>query len=116
MAERERAWTERPFGDYFLMSGRPRRGAKVDRNQKQIVEALRAAGASVHLMNDAGNGAPDLLCGFRGTDFKIEIKHPDRVYAKEPEKRQAEWQAKWQGQPTITVRNIDQALIAIGAK
>jgi small-conductance mechanosensitive channel len=47
-----------------------RRAARVDANQEQIVSALRAAGAYVWII-----GLPvDLLVGFRGHTFLVEIK------------------------------------------
>lgn len=94
------------------------RAAKVDRNSTEILDALRAVGASVQSLAMVGSGCPDALVGFRGTDFKLEIKHPDRKYKQkaDPEQRQAKWQAEWKGQPTITVRSIAEALSAIGAQ
>ncbi len=47
-----------------------RRAARVDANQDQIVSALRAAGAYVWII-----GLPvDLLVGFKGHTFLVEIK------------------------------------------
>ena len=47
-----------------------RRAARVDANQDQIVSVLRAAGAYVWII-----GLPvDLLVGFRGHTFLVEIK------------------------------------------
>lgn len=43
-----------------------RRDARVDENQPIIVEALRAAGASVVHLHQIGHGVPDLLLGLPG--------------------------------------------------
>lgn len=39
------------------------RAAKVDKNQPEIVEALRAEGAVVQHLHAVGVGCPDLLVG-----------------------------------------------------
>jgi hypothetical protein len=40
-----------------------RRASKVDANQREVVAALRGAGASVQLLHAVGEGCPDLLVG-----------------------------------------------------
>ena len=50
-----------------------RRAAKVDDNQKDIVKALRAIGATVRIVTQ-GEGIPDLLVGFRGHTVLMEVK------------------------------------------
>jgi len=50
-----------------------RRAAKVDGNQQEIVKALRQAGATVLITSQLKN-AFDILVGFRGKLFIIEIK------------------------------------------
>ena len=53
-----------------LCGGKMRYAARVDANQEQVVSALRAAGAYVWII-----GLPvDLLVGFRGPTFLVEIK------------------------------------------
>ncbi|HFD86882.1 MAG TPA: hypothetical protein ENJ35_04305 [Gammaproteobacteria bacterium] len=54
-----------------------RYSAKVDRNQKKIIKSLRMLpGVSVEAGHD------DILVGFRGQTFWIEIKHPEAVSKK----------------------------------
>lgn len=48
--------------------------AKVDANQKVIVEALRAAGCFVTSLAGVGGGVPDVLVGSDGKWFLMEIK------------------------------------------
>ena len=60
-----------------------RRRAKVDANQKEIVELLRSMGCSVCLLHTVGAGVPDLLVGltsFKGNKINIlmEIKDGDK--------------------------------------
>jgi len=51
-----------------------RRAAKVDRNQAEIVEALRNAGASVYCTHAVGQGFPDLCVGYYGHTVLVECK------------------------------------------
>lgn len=51
-----------------------RRAAKTDRNQAEIVRALRQAGASVLCLHAVGQGCPDLVVGWRGRNLFMEIK------------------------------------------
>lgn len=52
-----------------------RRAAKVDKNQAEIVEALRnIPGCSVLITSSLGNGAPDISVGYRGFNFWFELK------------------------------------------
>jgi hypothetical protein len=51
-------------------------GAKVDANQPEIVKALRAAGAVVLLTHQLKD-AFDILVGYSGQLFIIEIKNPE---------------------------------------
>lgn len=48
--------------------------ARVDRNQKEIVEHLREIGASVLVMAALGHGAPDLVVGYKSKNYLFEIK------------------------------------------
>lgn len=48
---------------------------RVDGNQKAIIQALRVAGASVCCLAAVGSGCPDLLVGFGGVNFLLEVKN-----------------------------------------
>ena len=48
---------------------------KVDYNQKEIVNALRKMGVTVHVTSDIGKGFPDLVVSVRGRIWLIEIKN-----------------------------------------
>ena len=90
------------------------RAAKVDANQKSIVDALRRAGASVQLLHRVGEGCPDALAGYRGRNVLVEIKDG----AKPPSARklndvQVEWHAAWRGQ-VATVTSEAEAFAAVG--
>lgn len=92
-----------------------RRAAKVDRNQAEIVEALRRVGATVEPLHQVGKGCPDLLVGFRGRNILIEVKdwkQPPSGRKLTPD--QVEWHAGWKGQVAM-VEDVDAALAVIGA-
>lgn len=93
-----------------------RRAAKVDRNQSEIVKALRKAGASVQPLHAVGQGCPDILVGFRGQCFAIEIK--DGKLAPSDRKLttpQKEWHDAWRGQVAV-VLSAEDALRVIGVQ
>lgn len=87
-----------------------RRAAKVDANHSAIVAALRSIGASVQDLASVGQGCPDILVGFRGRNYLMEIK----VNKGKPTLKQDVWHMMWQGQVVI-VRTVDEALHVIGA-
>lgn len=53
---------------------------KRDANEKPIVDALKALGASVYQMDGCGAGFPDLLVGYNGRNVLIEVKQPEGAY------------------------------------
>lgn len=84
--------------------------ARVDRNQAEIVMALRRAGASVQPLHLVGKGCPDILVGYRGRCYVFEIKDG----AKAPSSRRLtdeefRWHQQWRGQVGI-VESADQAI------
>lgn len=92
-----------------------RRAAKVDANQRYIVEALRAVGASVELLHAVGKGCPDLLVGYGGVNFLLEVKDGSKVpSAQKLTDDQVIWHERWRGRAAV-VKNVQAALQAIGA-
>lgn len=73
------------------------RAKKVDANQGEIVEALRAMGASVESLAPLGNGCPDLLVGWRGHNILMEVKVPGFKL----NCRQKPWHAGWKGRAHV---------------
>ena len=47
---------------------------RVDSNHGDIVNALRAMGVGVWDASGAGNGVADLICGWRGRVYLVEVK------------------------------------------
>lgn len=87
---------------------------RIDANQPDIVQALRTMGASVQSLASVGKGCPDLLVGFLGANYAIEIKDE----SKPPSKRvltpdQVVWHYGWRGQVAI-VKSIDEAFEVCG--
>lgn len=93
-----------------------------DANELEIVKALVAVGASVTRLNETG--VPDLLVGFRGRTFLLEVKREGvrggrRHYGGLDErglaKTQQDWWERWRGLPPVVVTSPAMALAAIGA-
>ena len=85
-----------------------RYAARVDANQDQIVIALRAAGANVWII-----GLPvDLLVGYKGHTFLVEIK---RTAKSRFTPLQADFFESWGGGTLARIDSPDAALRMIGA-
>lgn len=92
---------------------------RVDRNQAEIVEALRSVGCTVQHLHEVGQGCPDLLVGHADDDgiprnYLLEVKDG----SKPPSKRrltpdEKRWITLWAGQVAV-VRSVDEALAAVG--
>ena len=84
------------------------RAAKIDRNQPEIVKALRQIGASVAITSGIGGGYPDLTVGFRGKTLLLECK----TGSDQLNEAQKKWHAKWGGHVAI-VRTPEQAQLEV---
>jgi hypothetical protein len=84
-----------------------RRAARVDANQEQIVSALRAADAYVWII-----GLPvDLLVGYKGHTFLVEIKTDSK---KRLTALQADFFENWTGGTLCRIDCPEAALRMIG--
>lgn len=83
-----------------------RRAARTDKNQKEIVAALREVGASVQHLHALAKGCPDILVGFQGRNYLMEIKNGPRGRLTTDQER---FFQEWQGQ-VVVVRNIEEAI------
>jgi hypothetical protein len=68
------------------------------------MSALRRIGATVQTLHVVGVGCPDIVVGFRGQNFLIEIKDGN----KPPSKRrltpdEAIWHTTWNGQVEVVI-------------
>lgn len=86
------------------------RHGRTDANQTEIVRALRDVGAFVQSLADLGRGVPDLLVGFHGRWFVLEVKTPGGKLTPD--------ETDWHGRacaPVFIVRGVDESLRAVGA-
>lgn len=96
------------------MSHAGRRAARRDSNESVIVDALLTVGARVRRLASAG--VPDLLVGFRGSLWLLEVKDPTKPAADQRLKpAQAVFFEEYHGYPVAVVKSIDEALRVIGA-
>ena len=80
---------------------------KVDKNQKDVVKALRDNGADVYLLHMVGSGIPDLLVAYQGHTILIEVKDgPDKTFTKD----QLTFIAGWKGGDLFRVNNEQEAI------
>ncbi len=85
-----------------------------DQNTKGIVEKLRKGGAIVLYLKAVSRtkGVPDLIVGYGGQWYMLEIKNVKG----ELSEHQVKWHASAAGigGPIATIRTLDEAKIAIG--
>jgi hypothetical protein len=92
-----------------------RRATRTDTNQSEIIQALRKHGASVQPIHIIGKGCPDLLVGFNGRNWLVEVKDGGKV----PSQRrltpdEAAWHRSWCGQVAIA-ESVEDAIALIHA-
>jgi hypothetical protein len=91
-----------------------RRAAKADRNQPEIVNMLRLVGCTVQHLHTIGKGCPDILVGYQGKNYVLELKDgelpPSGRKLTDDEKK---WHEDWRGEVHV-VSNVREALDAIG--
>ncbi|MCB0063487.1 MAG: hypothetical protein KDE19_15300 [Caldilineaceae bacterium] len=85
----------------------PRRAAKVDANQNEIVRAIRDAYGphTVLDLSAVGGGCPDLLIGVRGKNLFAELKTATGKLTND----QIHFHDRWQGQLCVA-RSLDEVL------
>lgn len=92
------------------------RAAKIDANQNEIVKALRKIGATVQSLAEVGDGVPDLLVGYQGFTYLIEVKDGSKVpSARKLTPDQKIWHEKWTGGTLRVANSIEDALNIIEA-
>ena len=64
---------------------------KIDINQPELVDYARSLGASVAHLHRVGGGVPDLLIGFDGKNYLIEVKNEKGKLNKLQIKFRDEW-------------------------
>lgn len=84
----------------------PRRAAKRDASEKEIVAVLRQCGFSVYLTDRP----TDALCGFRGRMWLLEFKSGHKGYGKALNKNQQEFADEWRGTPIVVLHDAQEAM------
>lgn len=85
--------------------------SKADSNQPAIRDGLRALGATVQCLHTVRRGCPDLLVGWRGRNWLLELKGPGGKLTPD----EVHWHGTWGGQ-VATVSTLEQALEVIGVQ
>lgn len=80
---------------------------KVDKNQLEIVHALKKMGASVFDASHVGAGFPDLVLGYKGKTVLVEIKSSEKAPFTEPQMR---FMADWKGSAVSRINDVDGAI------
>lgn len=103
----------------------PRYAAKIDANQPEIVEGLRAIGASVESLAKMGRGWPDIAVGYNGINFLLEIANPETRhgqskvsstdhYSKKTNEAQRAWYQSWRGRVDVVFTLAEAVHIVTG--
>lgn len=91
-----------------------RYAAKSDANQQEIVDALREVGASVWVTHRVGHGFPDLVVGYRGITYLMEIKDGNKAdSATKLTPDEETFFEEWKGHACV-VYSVTDALVEIG--
>lgn len=90
------------------------RRARTDANQRELVTYLRSVGASVAPTHAVGEGFPDLVVGWRGKNYLIEVKDGTKPpSARRLTPAQERWHAAWRGRVDI-VESLNDIAILLG--
>ena len=78
---------------------------RTDSNQSDIIRMLREFGASVQDLSQVGHGCPDLMVGYRGRTFPMEVKSADGKLTPD----EVKWRDNWKGNYYV-IRDIETAM------
>lgn len=89
---------------------------RTDRNHKEILDYCRSRGASVYSTHALGKGFPDIVMGYKGINYLLEVKDG----AKPPSQRkltldEEAFHGKWKGMLHIikSTSDIDSIIDAV---
>ena len=89
------------------------RAARVDANQSEVTKALRKMGCSVQLLHSVGRGCPDMLVGYKGNNYLLEVKDGEKFEsARKLTAEQTIWHFDWKGQVAV-VTSPEEAIETI---
>ena len=83
-----------------------RRAAKRDAVETESVKVLEQCGFSVFRLDEPC----DLLCGFRGRSYLVEVKSGHKGYAKALNENQQTFSDQWRGSPLVTLHSAQEAI------
>ena len=86
-----------------------RHNARRDANEEGIVQDLLRCGCTVQRLS--GKALPDLLVGYQGENYLLEVK----TDSGKSKPHQLGWAAEWRGRKPRLVRSAEEALRALGA-
>lgn len=82
---------------------------RTDANQTEIVEEFRSYGFSVYITSHVGKGFPDIIIGYGGVNYLIEIKDGKKAKsAQKLTKAEQEFFDTWRGQ-VIVINSREKA-------
>ena len=91
-----------------------RRFARIDANQTAVITALRKLGCSVQSLASVGDGCPDILVGWRGRNFLMEVKDGEKAPSdRKLTAAEAHFLATWKGGPAVVVESEQEAINAV---
>ena len=94
-----------------------RRAARIDANQPAIVAALKTVGCTVRSLAAVGDDFPDLIVGFRGGNYLMEVKNQASGGNHRGQSKISSGQRDhvdiWAGQTAI-VWSVEEALAVVG--
>ena len=85
-----------------------RTAARTDNNHREIVEGLRQAHRSVLDLSGVHKGCPDILVGFQGINYLLEIKSSKKAKLTPA---QVEFHSAWRGQRLVVI-SLEEAIEA----
>lgn len=76
-----------------------------DTTHTEVRERLRALGCSVYDTGDVGRDFPDLVVGFHGRTYLVEVKGPKGKLST----GQSDFARDWRGGSVVVLRSSDEA-------
>jgi Holliday junction resolvase len=86
------------------------RARRTDENQHEIIQALQQIGCAVADTSAAGEGFPDLVVGYHGKNYLIEVKDGNKSPSRQSlTASQIRFHGRWRGQIAI-VKSVNEAI------
>lgn len=93
---------------------RTKHAGRTDANHTAVKTALGGMGCAVQSLGMVGDGCPDLLVGYRGQTFLVEVKDGSKPASKRKlTGDQDRWHKWWVGAPIIVAKSPDEAIEAV---